>query len=332
MLIAQSHYRPSSFARRTAALAFVACASTLTLHAQQASGGDAPAPAAPLVSFNANAPLDLATAAGVGYDSSSSSSSVVEASSLNFTGVSGAALQPPPRRRYGRPRYNDSSHNPDGSNKYAFVAALGITLPTGNTYHYLNPDYGFQLGFGRNFDKNFAIVAQFDYDHFGFTGNTIRNQSVLYSAQGSLDGKSHVWSLTLNPTYTFTSSEGLGGYIVGGVGFYHKTANFTVPATGTYCDPYYGCYQYAANQTIDKYTSNAPGFSGGFGITFKPSRFAGERLFVEARYVYIDNRQRVGITIQNQGTTFGQTYNGSNFYPANSNRTSYVPIKAGIRF
>ena len=331
MLIDPTSFRPSSLARRFAAIAFVACASTLTLHAQKTSPGVGPASAAALVSFNTTPTIDLATAAGVGYDSSSSSSSSsssVEASSLNFTGGTFAALQPPPRRRYGRPRYNDSSHNPDGSNKYAFVAAVGLSLPTGNTRQYLNTDYAFQVGAGRNFNKNFAIIAQFDYDHFGFTGNTIANQAILYGAQGVLDGKSHVWSITLNPTYTIFTSEGLGAYIVGGVGFYHKTANFTVPVTGTYCDYYYGCYQYQANQTIDKYTSNAPGFSGGFGLTFKPSRFAGERLFVEARYVYVNNQQREGITVQNSNPT----YTGNNFYPANSNYTTYIPIKAGIRF
>src|SRR6202044_1638369 len=101
-------------------------------------------------------------------------------------------------------------------------------------------------------------------------------------------------------------------------GFYHKTANFTVPTTGTYCDPYYGCYQYAANQTIDKYTSNAAGFNGGMGLTYKPSRFAGERFFAEVRYVFMDNSPRAA--------------SNTNYYPPNANQTYYVPITFGLRF
>ena len=195
---------------------------------------------------------------------------------------------------------------------------------------------------GRNFNKKFGVIAQFDYDNLGLQGSTLTNQNTVYStidptdaAQGffnGLDGNAHVWSFTLNPTYTFYSGEGLGAYVVGGVGFYHKVTNFQVPATGEYCDPYYGCYQYTANQTFDHYTSNAPGFNGGLGMTFKPSRFAGERFFVEARYVYMVNSQKVGLTAQNVNSSFGVAYSGNNFFPANSNRTSYIPVKIGVRF
>ena len=197
-----------------------------------------------------------------------------EAGSLDLA-LKSDAIQPPPRRRYGRPRYNDSSHNPDGSSKYAFVVGGGIGIPTGNSHKYLTPSYAFQVGGGRNFNKNFGVMLQFDYDNFGFQGQTLYNQQTLYNFYGAgisgLDGNSHVWSFTLNPTYQIYSGEGLGAYVVAGVGFYHKTANFTVPTTGEYFDPYYGPVEYSANQTIDKYTANAPGFNAGFGLTFKPS-------------------------------------------------------------
>ena len=212
-----------------------------------------------------------------------------------------------------------------------------MTLPLGNTSKYLNTSYGFQVGGGRNFNKNFSLMLQFDYDAFGFTGQTLYNQSVLYDPTdangfiGNLDGKSHVWSLTINPVYNFLSREKLGAYVVGGVGFYHKTANFTIPTTGE--EDFFGeIIEFQANQTVDKYTSNAPGFNGGVGITYKPSRFAGERLYVEARYVFIDNSQKQGLTLANENSAFGLAYTGNNFFPANSNRTTYIPIKAGIRF
>ena len=292
-------------------------------------------------------PLDLSSAAGVGYSSSSSSLAAVDSAAAATLDLPADALaaQPPPRRRYGRPRYNDSSHNPDGSNKYAFVVGGGLTLPTGNTHKYLTPSYGFQVGAGRNFNKNFALMLQFDYDNFGFQAQTLYNQQSLYNyyctnAQAiaqqctqivGLDGNTHVWSFSLNPVYTIYSGEGLGAYVVGGVGFYHKVANFTVPTTGTGYDPYYGYYQYSANQTIDSYSANAPGFNGGFGLTYKPSRFAGERLFAEARYVLVENSQRTGVTVNSSAATLN-SYQGSNFYPANSNKTTYPVFKAGIRF
>ena len=141
----------------------------------------------------------------------------------------------------------------------------------------------------------------------------------------SLGGTSHVWSFTINPMYNIMQSEKAGVYVIGGVGFYHKTANFTIPSVGVYCDPYYGCYQYAANQSIDKYTSNAVGFNGGFGFTYRPSRFAGERFYAEGRYVFVNNQPRP----YSEGTSASSYYN---VFPQNSAKTTYIPVTFGIRF
>ena len=330
------------FARRAAAVAIFAGVSTFGVQAQQVAN-DAAASTTKLVAEVSTQPLDLASVAGVNYSSSSESSSLngVDPVAAERLSLSADAAQPPPRRRYGRPRYNDSSHNPDGSNKYAFVVGGGLTTPTGNTYHYLNTNYAFQVGGGRNFNKNVALMVQFDYDRFGFNGQTLLNQQTLYNycppgatcgtPIAGLDGSSHVWSFSLDPVFNIVQSETVGAYVVAGAGFYHKTANFTVPTIGTYCDYYYGCYQYQANQTIDKYTSNAPGFNAGFGLTYKASRFANERFYVEGRYVFVDNSQKTGVTVYSPNTTLN-TYAGNNYYPANSNRTTYPVYKAGIRF
>ena len=325
--------RPSFFARRVAAAAFVVCVSAAAAQSPAQTVTDGPAAATPATLMAAaNRPLDLATVAGVNYSSSTSSTDATPAAEgLTFTGAGTEALQPPPRRRYGRPRYNDSSHNPDGSNKYAFIAGVGLTVPVGNTHKYDKPSYGFQVGGGRNFNKNFSVIAQFDYDNFGLQGSTIANQSELYfgALNQGLDGNSHIWSFSLDPVFNFYSSEGLGAYAVVGVGFYHKVTNFTLPEAA--CADYYCQFQYLVNENVDHYTSNAPGFNGGLGLTFKPSRFANERFYVEGRYVFVDNSQRTGVTINSPTATLN-TYTGTNLYPANSNRTSYVPIKVGVRF
>jgi hypothetical protein len=321
---------------RVSAIAIFAGACTYGAAAQQ--------PAPQLIASVTDKPLALATVAGVDYSSSSSdvASPVDSAAGLN---LSAAGLQPPPRRRYGRPRYNDSQHNPDGSAKWTFVAGVGMTAPVGNTYHYLNTDYGIQVGGGRNFNKNFGVIAQFDYDRFGFNGRTLYNQISLYNycptgastsacstnALTSLDGNSHIWSFSLNPIYNFLPENTWGAYVVGGVGFFHKVANFTTPTTGI---DIYG-YQETENANIDHYTSNAPGFSGGFGLTYKAGKFSSEHLFVEARYVLVLDSQRNGLTASNINTTAGQAYFNSgatDYYPANSNRTTYTAYKAGVRF
>lgn len=315
-------------AGRTATLAaFVAATACLT-YAQQPASTISPAHAgdANVLLAAAESPV-LNLSAPAASSSSISSENTLNALSdakLNLFSDRIDAAQPPPRRRYGRPNYSDSHTNPDGSSKFAFMAGAGASIPVQDTGKYLTTSYAFQAGVGRNFNKNFGVMFQFDYDHFGFQSSTLNSQQNLYNSLcgtaciSGLDGTSHIWSFTLDPTFTFAGSGTTGAYVVGGVGFYHKRADFTVPATGTYCDYYYGCYQYQANQPIDWYTSNAFGLNGGVGLTYKPSRFANERLYVEARYVWMDNSPRAA--------------SFTNLYPPNANQTYYIPVTVGLRF
>jgi hypothetical protein len=86
-------------------------------------------------------------------------------------------------------------------------------------------------------------------------------------------------------------------YGTGGAGFYHKTANFSIPAVGITCDIFGNCFQFQANQTIDKYTFNS-------------------------------RRAETGTTPEN--TPPGST--AFNAFPQNSDPTSFIPITFGIRF
>lgn len=330
-----SRNRVSNVLGRTAAVTFFAAAATLGLHAQQSSGTALSLPAVNL-STSLVAPLDLSSSSSstdnLGYASNVGADETATAELFHF---GGGADQPPPRRRYGRPNYNDSRTNADGSAKYSFFAGGGFGLPTGGTHNYLTTGWGLQFGGGRNFNKKFGVALQFDYDHFGFQTNTLNNLLDIYNSLGAEDqngnplsqlgGNSHIWSFTIDPRYTFYDGDTTGAYVVGGFGFYHKTATFTIPAIGEYCDPFYGCYQYQANQPIDSYTSNAPGINGGFGMTYKFSRFASARFYAEARYVYLFNQSRPF----SEGSTTSTYFN---VFPQNSAKTSYIPVKFGIRF
>jgi hypothetical protein len=319
---------------RTAAITFFAAAGTLGLHAQQSAGTAAPLP--PInIKASLVAPLNLSTPDDLGY--SSSTGSAETASAVDFN-LNSDASQPPPRRRYSRPNYSDSHTNSDGSAKYTFLVGGGFTLPTGGTHNYATPSWKIQAGIGRNFNKTFGVIAQFDYDKFGFQTSTLNNQLAIYNglctsaaqAAGNcslipqLGGNIHDWSFTLNPIMNYYTSDTFGAYVVGGLGFYHKYTNFTTPVTGTCFDPYYGYYQCSANQSIDWYTSNAFGVNGGLGVTYKVSRFASTRFYAEARYVWTDNQHR---PFDVSGTT---SY--FNAFPQASARTTYIPVTFGIRF
>jgi len=124
--------------------------------------------------------------------------------------------------------------------------------------------------------------------------------------------------------------------VLADVGFYHKVTNFTAPQEAEYYDPYYGPQFVEVQGIFDHYTSNAPGFGGGIGATYKFSHFSNERFYAEARYVFIDNSQRQGLTAAYLAAQLALNanyiYPGNNAFPANSNRTTYIPVKFGLQF
>ena len=340
--------RSGDFVRRSLAFVVVLCAGVAVMGAQAISPhGSEPAMQNTASAAQAQQPMSVQTPAVAASGDALFSSSSAENQALDTgTDTQQGSLKPLPvnfadamqygggRRRYGSPRYRGGNTNADGSSKYIFYAGAGFGQTVGNTYKYLTPSWGFQVGGGRQFNKHIAVPIEFDYDHFGLTRANISAQSYIYSgdpnaADNSIDANSHIWSFSVDPTYTLINGDsgGLGAYVVVGAGFYHKVANFTAPQTGVQC--YYYCGQVTYQGNFDHYTSNAPGFSGGFGLTYKFSHFSNERFYGEVRYVFMDNSQRQGFTLANLNTT---TYSGYDLYPANSNRTTYIPFKFGVRF
>ena len=106
-----------------------------------------------------------------------------------------------------------------------------------------------------------------------------------------------------------------------------------MPGTGYYYDPYYGYIPYTANQVIDHYhlqRSRGKRWRGPYLEVFK---FSNQKFYVEGRYVVVFNQHyNGGVTAANVGTSYGLNYTGYNYYPANSDRTTYIPITFGLRF
>ena len=236
----------------------------------------------------------------------------------------------------GRPGYRPNNTNEDDSLKYVAYGGAGATVPIANTSNYLTPNFSIQMGVGPRLNKHISIPLEFDWDQFGFTKGALDNQIGIYdylfgegAVDNLLDGNSHIWSFSVQPTYTFHSSGPFESYVKVGFGFYHKVANFTLPSAQFVC--YYYCGIYYANYNLDSYTSNAPGFDAGVGFTYKLSPDSHAKLYLEMRYVFINNKYRPGIvnTPESLATITDST---TNFYPANSNQTDYIPLTVGIRF
>ena len=248
-----------------------------------------------------------------------------ERDSLSFDGG-----QPPPgrRRSYGPSRYEDRMHNADGSTKIAFMAGGGMAVPTGNTAKFFTPSWTVAAGAGINFNRMFGVLGEFHYDHFGVTAGAIQNEytnvlaylSANYGATAAdlagFDANGHVISFTVNPVINFADRRNkLGAYVTGGLGWYRKTTNFTLPSVSQSCNSFY-CQQYASTYNIDQASADTLGYNVGFGLSYAISEFSSERLFVDARYHWLPISSN----------------NNQDFYPFNRRNTGYIPITVGIRF
>ncbi len=234
---------------------------------------------------------------------------------------------------YGGSRYNGMPRYAPGSLGITFYFGGGATVPQGNTANYLTPNFNVQGGFGWRVNGRLSFPVEFDWDQFGATKSALDNQIAIYdylfdtTELGQLlNANSHIWSFSLEPTYTLFKGDTLGAYIKVGAGFYHKVANFTLPEQGGGMGYGYGygCFG-GCTYNMDYYTSNAPGYDAGIGLTFA------RHLYAEARYVYIQNQQRPGI-VNTAASLATITDTTTNFYPANSDRTKYIPVTVGFRW
>jgi Outer membrane protein beta-barrel domain len=317
----------------TAALSCLA-AGSLVLQAQQTPAASASYPNTNLQEA-LNPPLNPSPI----HSSISSSSADLRSdpdvvSDEQHFGIGGDSSQPPPRRPYSRrPSYSDRMHNSDGSNKLTVALGGGFAVPTGNSRNVFTAGYGLKAGVGYNFSKKFGVMAEVGYDHFGLQGSVITAQQNYYNSLNiidpntgtladfsGLDANAHVWSITLDPIYTFYQGESLGAYVIGGGGYYHKAINFTTPQSSYYCDPYYGCYPVVQNGNFDTHSASGGGINGGAGLTFKPSRFGFVKFYTEVRYVWTNAKLTPERTNPSPISTLD---NGSN---------SYIPVTFGIRW
>ena len=207
------------------------------------------------------------------------------------------------------------SHDRLSMEHFTFEGGGGFTVPTGSGRQYENSGWNVKVGGGYKFNSRLSTMLDYDYVSMGVPG------AILDQVNPQGGGATHLWSLTVNPIYNYKSIGRWGGYLVGGGGFYRKVVNFTQPFSDycAYYDPYYGCIPGVVNQTVAHFSNNAGGLNFGTGFTYRLSDSGRTKLFVEGRYVWVDNQPSANNTAS------------TGYAPAND-RTEYIPITAGIRF
>ncbi len=199
-----------------------------------------------------------------------------------------------------------------GGSSLAFEVGGGMNAPTDKNY--ITWGGNFTVGGGVNFNKRFALLAEYQFIDDKLPGK-------LIAQTGANGGNAHIWSLTLAPVVSLFPNSSNDIYLTGGGGFYRKVTNFTNPSLAQYCTYFY-CGVVTVNQVVGHFSSNQGGFNigGGYqhrmGGMFNDSRM---KLFVEARYLKVFTP-----AYSNQPSGLGTTTVAAN--------TVLVPITLGLRW
>lgn len=159
----------------------------------------------------------------------------------------------------------------------------GFTPLVGDVSSHLNNGWHMTGGVGYNVRGPLTIGVQ-----FAFNGLGVSRSALMKAAAPS--GDSHVLSVTAEPRLQLPYAHKIKPYLVGGVGYYRRTVNFTRPAMQQvfFFDPFFGFVfpgTIGVNQVLSTVTRSGPGGSLGAGWSVKLGK-ADTEFFNEARYTY----------------------------------------------
>ncbi len=205
---------------------------------------------------------------------------------------------------------------------------FGWTFPETNFKNDFDAGWNGAIGLTFNMNHHWGLQAEYMYTRMNGPEKNISLTATPIAAQvtnGVIESNHHMHVGSFNVVYRGQSNDnGIGGYVLGGAGIYHRTVELTSPSVGytTYCDPYwYVCYPAAVSvdQIIGDRSSNDFGIDFGGGITFGHEA----KFYVESRYHYV-----WGPTVTTQGSTSATTQcvNGC------SANAAYWPLTFGVRW
>jgi opacity protein-like surface antigen len=175
--------------------------------------------------------------------------------------------------------------NAQDDHRYTLHGGAGVSPLVGDISTRLDNGWHITVGGGYNFTPHFTTTLDYTYNGFGVS------RKVLNEAQVP-DGNSHMWSITVNPKLRLNRSGSFDPYVVGGVGYYRRTVEFTRPVLIPVFifDPFFGGFfntLVQADQVLGKITQDGVGGSAGAGFDIRLGD-TGLKIFTEARYHYAD--------------------------------------------
>jgi len=153
----------------------------------------------------------------------------------------------------------------------------GPTTVTGSN-NLLSGGSNFEFGGGYNFSPRTGFVVEYMNSWLGVTDAALQQN-------GAVDGDAYVWGITLNPIWRFRIAGPIGGYLIGGGGYYERDQRFDEPGViNVPANYYHPAFQQNVISSVHQYDDTG-GVNAGAGLTWNFGW--GTKLFVEARFHYL---------------------------------------------
>ena len=163
-----------------------------------------------------------------------------------------------------------------------FNVGGGVGYPQGNLSTFVNSSGNFVAGGGYNFAKYFGVSAEYFWEDMPINDRVLQQLNTTTETV-----RAQQYALTVNPIVEVPLVRKFGTYVIGGVGWYHRSGQTSVPGVGVICDPYwswwYGCTITSTDIVTKSRSSNAFGKNIGVGVTYR----LGEthlKIYAEVRY------------------------------------------------
>lgn len=166
---------------------------------------------------------------------------------------------------------------------YTFNIGGGYSPLVGQLSNRLDNGWHMTGGLGLRAKSHFELNGQLTYHGFGV-------KPIVLSEAGVPAADSHVWSITADPKLRFGGTRHFDPYLVGSVGYFRRTVNFTAPTLTpvTLFDPFFDVLFPAlvpASVRLASITRSGLGGGGGLGFNFRLGS-SRTKLYIETRYEY----------------------------------------------
>jgi hypothetical protein len=161
---------------------------------------------------------------------------------------------------------------------FTFAIGGGYTQSLGSAGRYLDNGWNVQAGGGFNFNPYIGAMLDFNFSSLGINSTTLSNL-------GAPGGGVHIASFTIDPMVHVIRKGGVGVYLIGGGGLYHRFDDLTAPSVGfaPVITPFGFFNAPVVGETVlASYSINKPGFDAGAGVSFGAKWHA--KFYAEARY------------------------------------------------